>query len=134
MLTNKYKYEPTSTLTNDLFDALIGSSKFVDFYSTSTKNSSNVNVHTEVTEEGISFFNDIPGVKAIDVDVKTVGHTISISGKSQRCEFKTSYSLSKDYDPDSVDAELEDGVLMLKFRKSASSIPKKINVKSSLTQ
>jgi HSP20 family protein len=74
---------------------------------------------------------DLPGVKAKDISVQTTGRDIKITGSLRGDDFKYSYVLSKDFDPDTITATHEDGVLTLTFDKATSSKTRtvEINVK-----
>jgi HSP20 family molecular chaperone IbpA len=85
---------------------------------------------TETDANGASISVDLPGVKSKDVSLTVTGRIVKISGKLRNEEFERTYRLSRDYDPDSADASLEDGVLTIKFRKSSTSETKSIEIKT----
>jgi HSP20 family molecular chaperone IbpA len=72
---------------------------------------------------------DLPGVKSKDISVQVTGREIKVTGKLREEDFKYSYTISKDYDPDTVSAVHEDGVLSLSFRKAASAKTKTVEIK-----
>lgn len=67
------------------------------------------------TDRGLELSLDLPGVKSRDLSVKVTGRTLEVSGKLRDEDFRHTYRISKDFDPDTVDATLEDGVLTLMF-------------------
>jgi HSP20 family protein len=73
---------------------------------------------------------DLPGVKQKDIDIQMTGQNLSISGTLRGEKFKYSYLISREYNPETIDAILEDGVLELSFEKFASESPKKIEIRS----
>ena len=110
----------------DLFNYDLYNSSRLD---KSWSNFSNSAYRVEMTEEGVILSIDLPGVKSKDLSVQTTGHEIKISGKVRGEDFKYSYKLSKNYNPNSVDAHLEDGVLSLKFFKTNDALTKTVDVK-----
>ena len=80
-------------------------------------------------DNGLELSLDLPGVKSKDLNVQISDRLITISGKLRGEDFKHSYRLSKEYDPETVSATLEDGVLLLKFSKVKELSPKTIEVK-----
>ena len=84
---------------------------------------------TEVKDNVLHLSVDLPGVKTSDLSVQAEGRTIKIVGKRKGEEIKHTYTLSKEYDPETTSALLEDGVLNLTFSKSVSST-RKIEVKT----
>lgn len=73
------------------------------------------------TEKGLALSLDLPGVKSKDLSVKLSGRTIVVTGKLRGEEFQYSYSLTKEYDTEGVEATFEDGVLTIFFKKSELS-------------
>lgn len=80
-------------------------------------------------ENGLELSLDLPGVKSKDLNVQITDRVINVSGKSRGDDFKHSYRLSKEYDPETVTASLEDGVLTLGFSKVKSPPSRTIDVK-----
>ena len=85
---------------------------------------------TEVKENQLHLSVDLPGVKSTDLSVQAEGRTIKIVGKRKGEEIKHSYTLSKEYDPETTSATLEDGVLTLIFGKTQAVESRKIEVKA----
>ena len=85
---------------------------------------------TEVKENQLHLSVDLPGVKSTDLSVQAEGRTIKIVGKRKGEEIKHSYTLSKEYDPETTSATLEDGVLTLIFVKTQAAESRKIEVKA----
>lgn len=72
---------------------------------------------------------DIPGVKPKEISVQSTGRDIKVSGKLRGEDFKYSYVLSKDYDPETISATHEDGVLTLTFGKTSASKTRSVEIK-----
>lgn len=81
------------------------------------------------TDSGMEFSIDLPGVKPEDLSVKTTGRNLTIEGKLRGKSFNYSYRISKDYDPDTLSATLEHGVLLLRLSKAANTETREIKVK-----
>lgn len=89
----------------------------------------------------------IPGVKSEDLDIRATTKSVSISGKHHIPEegegvsyhrrergdrpFSRLVSLSKEIDPDQVDAKVENGVLILRLPKTEEFKTKQIPIKLS---
>ena len=116
--------------TPTLFDTL---RTLEDLYSTPT---ARTRVHTgssvyrtEEKDNELHLSIDLPGVKSKDLSVQATGRDIKVLGKLRGEEFKYTYVLSKDYDPETVTATHEDGVLTLVFGKSSAAKTKIIDIK-----
>lgn len=126
MLT-KY-YDTMLTNTRDIFDPfkILDEAYLVPLQKRSTLSNYRVNVINEDLELSI----DLPGLKAKDLTVQTSGRDVKIMGKVRGEDLKYTYRISKDYDPASADALLEDGVLTLKFQRLQQAPTKTVHVKS----
>ena len=96
------------------------------------------------TKDGYLFKADLPGVKEKDLDVSLTANRLTISGKreeeSKREEeryfcyersygtFSRSFTLPEGVDPDSVHAELKEGVLTLNIAKKPEVKSRKIEI------
>lgn len=87
--------------------------------------------HVQKDDAGISVSLDLPGVKAADVDISVEGRRITIVAKQRGRTLTYYYELTRKYDTESASANLEDGVLTLRFDILPEEKPKrlKINVK-----
>lgn len=116
--------------TPDIFDTL---RLFDDIYSSSwtarSKSLTESAYRTDVTDDGIALSIDLPGVKSKELSVQVTGRDVKVNGKQRGEDFKQTYRIAKEYDPDTVSATLEDGVLTLTFKKSKGSETKTIDVK-----
>jgi HSP20 family molecular chaperone IbpA len=99
---------------------------FADDYSGSRSVASNYRVETDDSNLMLSI--DLPGVKAADLSVQTSGREVKVTGKLRGKDFKHSYRISKSYDPETVSAELEAGVLTLTFGKTSLTETKTVEV------
>lgn len=99
------------------------------------------------TKEGFIFKADVPGVKESDLEVTVTGNRLTVSGRREAemqeqndtyytCErsygeFTRSFTLPEGVDPNSVTAELKEGVLTISIKRTPEAQPKKIAVQSS---
>lgn len=123
MLSRYYDSMPKSF---DLFDPI---RIFDDVYTSKWRAASTAPYRVDVVDEVLNLSVDLPGLKSKDLNVQITGREIKVSGKIREEEFKYTYKLSKDYDPETVDAKLEDGVLTLKFAKTKTAASRTIDVK-----
>lgn len=125
------KYYDSMLKTPTLFDTL---RTLEDLYSTPyttrTRVYTNSSVYrTEEKDNELHLSIDLPGVKGKDISVQATGREIKVTGKLRGEDFKYSYVLSKDYDPETVTATHEDGVLTLTFGKTATAKTKTVEIK-----
>jgi len=116
--------------TPTLFDTL---RTLEDLYSTPTSRTrvyTNTSVYrTEEKDNELHLSIDLPGVKSKDISVQVTGREIKVTGKLRGEDFKYSYVLSRDHDPETVVATHEDGVLTLTFGKTSSAKTKTVEIK-----
>ena len=72
---------------------------------------------------------DLPGAKQSDLKITAEGRNLLISGKQKGKDFKYSYCIDKQYEPESATAKLEDGVLTVKFAKKNVEKQKTFEIK-----
>lgn len=97
------------------------------------------------SETGFEVTVEMPGVDESGVDVTIEKNVLTIRGKAElpvheglsatHREFgigdlRRSFTLSDDIDPDSVDAEMRNGLLTLKLSRRQPAGPKKVKIKS----
>jgi len=122
------KYNDTLTSPFFSFDPLrlLDELYYTGYSNTSTRTKS---CRSEATEDGLHLSVDLPGVKSKDLSVQVTGREVKIEGTVRGDKFLYTYRAAKDYDPETVSATLEDGVLTLDFEKTAASKPRVIDVK-----
>lgn len=125
MLAKRY-YDDVSSLKRSLWDPF---SVFEDYNRALDSISVDNFYRTEKTETGVNLSIDLPGVKGSDLDVTVEGRTLRVKGIQRGRQISYSYLISKEYDPNTIDASLQDGVLTLSFAKSPELEPKKVTVK-----
>jgi HSP20 family protein len=102
---------------------------FSDFFSTVNGTYLDRDEVIEITEKGLTISIDLPGVKRSDLDVQVVGQQLTVSGKARgNRTFKQSWAINREYDPTTVAAKLEDGVLTVSFEKREEAKSKAIKV------
>lgn len=95
-------------------------------------------------DQGVSMMLEMPGVHPDHVDITLENRVLTIRGRVQPMQpeslqlsyaeygegdFERAFTLSEDFDPDRIEAELRNGVLTLTLPRAAESQPKKIAVK-----
>jgi HSP20 family protein len=100
-------------------------------------------VDIEETDDAYAVEAELPGVKRDDVDIELSGNELSISGEVKETErkgvlrkqtrhvgrFEYRVRLPEQLDPEQVEADLKDGVLMVRVPKSERAARKKIEIK-----
>ncbi len=97
------------------------------------------------SKDGYTFKADLPGIREKDLDISLTGNRITVSGKREEekreeadryfaCErsygsFTRSFTLPEGVDPESVQAELKDGVLTLTIGKKPEVKARKVELK-----
>jgi len=98
------------------------------------------------TQDGYVFKADLPGIKEKELDISLTGSRLTVSGKREEEKkeegerfyayersygsFSRSFTLPEGVDPDSVQAELKEGVLTLSIAKKPEVKAKKIELKT----
>jgi HSP20 family protein len=86
---------------------------------------------------------EMPGVKREDIEITLEKNVLSVAAERKAPEGERTYwhneraygrverqiNLPESVDPDSIEAELRDGVLHLKLTKRPETLPKKIEIK-----
>lgn len=89
-------------------------------------------VRRSVTNDELTLSVDLPGTKKENVDVtfESNGY-VRISAKRSDLQQESTYrySLDSEWDRDSGEATLEDGVLSLRFKKREEAKPRKLLLK-----
>ncbi len=96
-------------------------------------------------EGGVTVLADMPGVSREGLEVRVDGDNLLIEGQAQVPEvgemelihsemlspvYRRSFSLSRDLDPQKIEAELKDGVLRLRLHKAEQAKPRRIEVRA----
>jgi HSP20 family protein len=98
------------------------------------------------TKDGYLFKADVPGIKQNDLDITVTGNRLTIAGKREaerqeqsdtyyayECSygsFTRSFTLPEGVDTNSVSADLKDGVLAVRLKKTPEAQPKRVSVKA----
>jgi HSP20 family molecular chaperone IbpA len=97
------------------------------------------------TEDGVSLMLEMPGVGADDVKISLERRVLTIQGTARifrpdnadpahleygEGDYERAFSLSEDFDPDRIEAELRNGVLTVSLPRAEEKLPKKIAVKT----
>lgn len=106
-------------------------------------------VDIEETSDGYLLTADVPGVRAEDIDITVENGVLTVKGerKMERREeregyrrlerafgvFQRSFVLPKGVSADGVQAQVENGQLVLRVPKPVASLPKKISVTTGST-
>lgn len=95
------------------------------------------------TDAGVTLMLEMPGVAAEDVDVTLEKRVLTVRGKVRPTspeklrlayaeygegDFERAFTLSDDFDPDRIAAELRHGVLTLTLPRAVAAQPRKIAV------
>ncbi len=90
--------------------------------------------------DGITLYADIPGVSKERLNVHLDGKTLLLEGTVQFADspladsasavtrYRRSFTLSRELEPDRIEAKVNNGVLTLRIPKRAESRPRKIEI------
>ena len=81
------------------------------------------------TEDGYRVEVPVPGFKPEDVEVTFQDDVIAVNGKSERRSFSRSFLVPDDVDPDTIEARVSDGMLVLTLARRPEVQPRRIDVK-----
>lgn len=97
------------------------------------------------TDNGVSLMLEMPGVAPDDVDITLEKRVLTIRGRVRQSrtdklelayaeygegDFERSFTMSEDFDPDRIEAEMRNGVLTLALPRAKAAQPKKITVRA----
>jgi len=88
--------------------------------------------------EGVTLYADIPGVSKERLNVHVDGKTLLLEGTVQPANgsqadgngtrYRRSFALSRELDPERIEAKVKDGVLTLRVPKRVENRPRKIEI------
>jgi HSP20 family protein len=81
------------------------------------------------TEDGYRVELPVPGFKSEDVEVTFQDDVIAVNGKSERRSFSRSFLVPDDVNPDTIEARVSDGMLVLTLARRPEVQPRRIDVK-----
>lgn len=96
------------------------------------------------TDQGVSMMLEMPGVGPNEVEITLENRVLTIRGKAEPArpeelklayaeygegDFERIFTLSEDFDPDRIEAEMRGGVLTLTLPRAPETQPKRIAVK-----
>ncbi len=83
------------------------------------------------TERGYEVEVPVPGFKPSEIDITFKDGVLSIAGNSERRTFSRSFTVPDDVDIDTIGANVENGMLVLKLERRPEAQPKKIQINAS---
>lgn len=81
-------------------------------------------------EDGAKITADLPGVEPDDLDLTYDRGTLAIAGKRGDQTYRYNVALGDTFDPDTIEARLANGVLVVHVRKRPEATPRKISLTS----
>ncbi len=81
------------------------------------------------TDNGYEVEVPVPGFKSEDVEVSYQDDIVTINGKGCRRSFSRSFSVPEDVDPEKIEAQVKDGMLVLTLARRPETQPRRIAVK-----
>ncbi|WP_456413270.1 Hsp20/alpha crystallin family protein [Thiolapillus sp.] len=122
-------------------DAVFGATPWANGIRSSASSFPPVNVGTTAEEVDVYFF--APGVDPTSLDISIQNNVLNVAGERRIIreegasyyrkerfdgEFRRTFSLPEDIDPERVDATYKDGVLHVRLQRKESSKPRQIQV------
>ena len=72
---------------------------------------------------------DLPGVPADQIELKYEDGTLSVRARrDDATQFRRAFTVPEGYDPEKIEAKLENGVLILKLAKAENLKPRRIAI------
>jgi HSP20 family molecular chaperone IbpA len=81
------------------------------------------------TESGYEVEMPVPGFRPENIDVTFKDDVVAVNGKTERRSFSRSFMVPDDVDPDKIEAQVTDGMLVLRLARRPEAQPRKIAVK-----
>lgn len=102
---------------------------------------------TDIVEQGdhVTLMLEMPGVAPEDVDITLESRVLTVRGEVAQDgpeklqlayreydegDYERAFTVSEDFDPDKIAAEMQNGILSVRLPRSEAAKPKKIAVKS----
>ena len=120
---------------SNLFDYVNDSfEKDYDDWPTNFKNwASDNNTHFNETDEGYEFYVALPGLTKEQVDVSVLDNRVKIAAKgksaTREVEYDKTFAVPTKADPESLEAEMENGMLSITISKREKEKNRTIKVK-----
>jgi HSP20 family protein len=81
------------------------------------------------TENGYEVEVPVPGFKPDQIDVSFKDNVLSVNAKSDRRSFSRSFTVPEDIDQDRIEAQVSDGMLIMKLQRLPEAQPRRIPIK-----
>jgi len=81
------------------------------------------------TESGYEVEIPVPGYKPEQIEVTFKDGILSVSGKNDRRNFSRSFTIPEDVDTESIEAQINDGMLVLTLNRRPEAQPKRITIR-----
>jgi HSP20 family molecular chaperone IbpA len=107
------------------FSDLLGYDPFRSFFPT---NAQYHGLEISKTENGYTVEIPVAGFKPEQIDVTLDQNVLTVAGKSDKRQFTRSLLLPEEINPETIEANVADGMLTLKLSFHPKAQPKKINV------
>lgn len=87
-----------------------------------------------IDKDSIEFFVDLPGFKLENINIQVNNSHAYISAKREdrrgTLDYNTRFYISPEYNQESIEANLDSGVLSVKFKRQSKPEARKIEIKS----
>jgi len=93
---------------------------------------SNVDPQIDVirSEKGFDVEIPVPGFKTDEIEIVVKENVLTVTGKSDRRAFTRSLKLPEDVDTQTIEASVENGLLLLNLSRHPEAQPRKIEIKT----
>lgn len=82
------------------------------------------------TDSGYEVEVPVPGFKPEHIEVTLKDGVVTVNGKNDRRTFSRSFTVPEDVDVENIDAQVNDGMLVLLLNRRPEAQPKRITVKA----
>jgi HSP20 family protein len=79
-------------------------------------------------EDGYDIEMPVPGFRPMDLDVSYQDGVITVTGRNDKRTFSRTLSLPEDINEESIEAKVENGMLIISLKQTPKQQPKKITV------
>lgn len=110
------------------FENSLASSYYSQLKDIGTIGSKYIHYTSKVDNDTLTCSFELPGYGIEDINLDVEPGYITISSEKENKNFKQSFYISKEFDPETVSAEMKNGVLTLEYKRYKKYTPTRVKI------
>lgn len=110
------------------FENSLASSYYSQLRDVGTFGQKYIAFNSKINEDTLSCSFELPGYGLEDINVDVEPGYITISSDKENKTFKQSFYISKEFDPETANATMKNGILTLEYKKYKKYIPTRLKI------